>query len=156
MSIFEITSTSAAATKKLGARLARRLKPGDVVLLAAHLGAGKTTLVQGLARALGASDKAMSPTFVVAQTLEGRRWPLHHIDFYRLEKKEILDLGIQDYLMGTGEIKPGILVIEWADRCKEIWPKKRILIEMKIKPHSKDRLIRIKTQGERFHDLFGT
>src|SRR5262245_7583959 len=94
-------------TRRLAGRLAVRLQAGDVVLLLADLGAGKTTFVQGVAKALGAHDAALSPTFVVAETLDARV-PIHHLDFYRLTKSELLGIGVQDYLTGSGEIPRGV------------------------------------------------
>src|SRR6185436_19018686 len=119
-----ITTHSAQETKMLAGTLSRHLKKGHVVLFVADLGAGKTTFVQGVLTQLGVQESATSPTFVMAQTFPGHT-PVHHLDFYRLSKKEILDLGLQDYLSGAGEIGPGLVFIEWADRCPEIWPSDR-------------------------------
>ena len=118
----------------------------------AGLGSGKTTLVQGAAEKWGAKQRALSPTFILAQTIKGRV-PLHHIDFYRLTKKEILDFGIQDYLSGTGLIEPGLVFIEWADRFKEIWPNERLEIHMRLSRHPKERKILIRGRGAHFCDV---
>jgi tRNA threonylcarbamoyladenosine biosynthesis protein TsaE len=149
---FSFISSSASETTRFGARLGQRLKRGDVVLLMAPLGAGKTTLVQGVARALGVKEMAQSPTFVLAQTHQGKI-PLHHLDFYRLNKKDILDMGIHDYLTGAGEIPPGVVFIEWADRCKEVWPADRLEIVLKMKPRSHAREIIVTGIGDRFQQL---
>lgn len=145
-------SRSADDTKAFGARVARHLRPGDVVLLSANLGAGKTTLVQGLVKALGVQEAALSPTFIIAQTLQGR-FPIHHLDFYRVSMREILGIGIQDYMVGAGEIPKGLVLIEWPERAKGLWPKDRLEIEIKIKPQSMDRLITMQTHGARFENL---
>jgi tRNA threonylcarbamoyladenosine biosynthesis protein TsaE len=150
----EFLSTSPEQTQKLGERLGRRLREGDVVLLTADLGAGKTTFTQGLARALGIEETAMSPTFIIAQTLKGRR-TLHHLDFYRLSKQEILDMGVEDYFTGMGEMGPGVLVVEWADRFRELWPADHLLIDIRIDAKSKARRIKLTGAGPRSKKIIG-
>lgn len=142
-----VTSRGPSETRELGRRLARFLKKGDVIVLVADLGAGKTTLVQGIAKGLGVDEEALSPTFVLVQTLAGRL-PVHHMDFYRLRKNEILGIGIVDYLRGAGEIAPGVVLIEWADRCRDIWPPDRLEIRLSI-GRSKERRIALRGMGAR-------
>ncbi|MCG3205406.1 MAG: tRNA threonylcarbamoyladenosine biosynthesis protein TsaE [Elusimicrobia bacterium] len=137
----------------LGAQLAKRLSLGDVVLLSGNLGAGKTTFVQGLTRALGVREATLSPTFVMAQSLKGK-FPIHHLDFYRLQVKEILALGLQEYLTGSGEIPQGLVLIEWPERAKKLWPKERLDISFRIEAGSKKRKIIFKPRGEHFEHLF--
>ena len=89
---------SAAETEALGERLAAELSPGDVVLVSGDLGAGKTTLIRGAARALGVTEPVTSPTFTIGQRYSGRL-PVSHLDLYRLaglegEEPALLD----DYL----------------------------------------------------------
>ncbi len=141
-------STSPEQTRKLGGALGKKLREGDVVLLTADLGAGKTTFTQGLARALGVKEETMSPTFIIAQTLHGRR-ALHHLDFYRLSKKEILDMGVEDYFTGGGLVGPGVLVVEWADRFPELWPADHLRISIKIEQESKARRFTLSGTGPR-------
>jgi tRNA threonylcarbamoyladenosine biosynthesis protein TsaE len=143
-----ILSTSPEETRRWGAALGKKLRAGDVVLLTADLGAGKTTFVQGLAKAIGVKESAMSPTFIIAQTLRGRR-ALHHLDFYRLSKKEILDMGVEDYFTGGGLVGPGILVIEWADRFPELWPPDHVRIQIGIDARSNARRLKITGTGPR-------
>lgn len=145
----EFVSNSPADTRRLAGRLARRLLPGDVVLFFADLGAGKTTFAQGAARALGAKSAALSPTFVVAETIEAK-YPIHHLDFYRLTPQEILGIGIEDYLTGSGEIAPGVVLIEWAERFREIWPKERIEVGIRIEPKGARRRISITSRGKKY------
>ena len=109
----EIISQSEEDTSAAGERLGTSLRAGDVVLLYGELGAGKTAFVRGLARGLGASaDDVSSPTFTLIQEYAGRV-PLYHVDLYRLEPREIPDLGLEDLVLGEG-----VVAIEWADR----WP----------------------------------
>jgi tRNA threonylcarbamoyladenosine biosynthesis protein TsaE len=110
----------AAATAALGAELAARLPAGATLLLHGELGAGKTTLVQGLAAALGISEPVTSPTFALAQhyngqALDGSPTALVHLDLYRLE-----DPASADELFAQEEEEAGelgaLLVVEWAER----------------------------------------
>jgi tRNA threonylcarbamoyladenosine biosynthesis protein TsaE len=81
----EAQSDSPAATERIAARLARELRPGDVVLVAGELGTGKTTFVRGAARALGVLAAVTSPTFTIARRYEDGRVPVSHLDLYRLD-----------------------------------------------------------------------
>jgi tRNA threonylcarbamoyladenosine biosynthesis protein TsaE len=106
-----IQTTTEEETAAAGERLAAALGPGDVVLLYGELGAGKTAFVRGLARGLGASDRDVtSPTFTLVQEYAGRL-PLYHVDLYRLEPKEVEDLGLEELVSGDG-----VVAIEWAER----------------------------------------
>jgi tRNA threonylcarbamoyladenosine biosynthesis protein TsaE len=102
-------SHSGAETEALGARLAERLRPGDVVVIAGDVGAGKTTLIRGACRALGIEGPVTSPTFTIGQRYGGGRLPVSHLDLYRLasldpEEPALLD----DYLDPAG-----VAFIEW-------------------------------------------
>src|SRR5947209_2870694 len=106
-----IVTRNADETQALGARLAQRLEPGDVLWLSGDLGAGKTTFTQGLGRGLGIAAPINSPTFVLIREYVGRL-PLYHIDLYRLDgAREVAALGLSDYLAGDG-----VCVLEWAER----------------------------------------
>lgn len=104
-----VDSGSAAATEALGARIAERLQPGDVVLLAGDLGAGKTTLIRGACRALGVTSPVTSPTFTIGQRYEGGRLPVSHLDLYRLESLEDEDPSLLDDYLGSD----GVAFVEW-------------------------------------------
>jgi tRNA threonylcarbamoyladenosine biosynthesis protein TsaE len=104
-----IETKSAAETEALGARLAERLAPGDLVLLAGEMGTGKTTLVRGACRALGVTDPVTSPTFTIGQRYGGGRLPVSHLDLYRLQTLEGEDPGLlEDYLRPEG-----VAFVEW-------------------------------------------
>jgi tRNA threonylcarbamoyladenosine biosynthesis protein TsaE len=105
------TTSSEEETVAAGEQLGSRLGAGDVVLLYGELGAGKTAFVRGLARGLGASDSEVSsPTFTLIQEYTGRL-PFYHVDLYRLEPKEVEDLGLEELVSGDG-----VVAIEWAER----------------------------------------
>jgi len=100
-------------TEKLGAALADRLRPGDVVALSGPLGAGKTTLARGALAALGLAGDAPSPSFslVIAYEPPDVRLPLWHVDLYRIEEpEEIEELGLDDARIDSA------LLIEWPER----------------------------------------
>ena len=105
-------TTGEAETSRVGEELGETLRAGDVVLLYGPLGAGKTAFVRGLARGLGApAEEVSSPTFTLVQEYAGARARLYHVDLYRLEPKEIDDLGLDELISGDG-----VVAIEWADR----------------------------------------
>jgi tRNA threonylcarbamoyladenosine biosynthesis protein TsaE len=91
-----VHSGGPADTEALGARVAERLRPGDVVLVSGELGAGKTTLVRGAARALGVRDPVTSPTFTIGNRYRGQGVTVSHIDLYRLAGLEQEDPGLLD------------------------------------------------------------
>jgi tRNA threonylcarbamoyladenosine biosynthesis protein TsaE len=102
-------SGSAAETEALGAELAARLEPGDVVVLSGEVGSGKTTMIRGACRALGVEGPVASPTFTVGLRYEGGRLPVAHLDLYRLEDLEAEDPALlEDYLEHDG-----VAFIEW-------------------------------------------
>ena len=104
-----IETNSAAETEALGARIAARLAPGDLVLLAGEMGTGKTTLVRGACRALGVTDPVTSPTFTIGRRYEGGRLAVAHLDLYRLESLEAEDPALlDDYLEPDG-----VAFVEW-------------------------------------------
>ena len=107
----------AEATRKLGIKLGRSLPPGTVILLQGDLGAGKTTLVQGIAEGLGISESVESPTFTLINEYFAGRIPLYHLDLYRLEPEEAEALHLESYWDGL-ERDLGIVAIEWAERLQ--------------------------------------
>jgi tRNA threonylcarbamoyladenosine biosynthesis protein TsaE len=102
-------TTSAADTEAIGAELAALIEPGDVVVVSGEVGAGKTTLIRGAARALGVTEPVTSPTFTIGQRYGGGRLPISHLDLYRLETLEGEDPALlDDYLGGDG-----VAFVEW-------------------------------------------
>lgn len=107
---------SAAATEALGARLASRLRPGDVVLLRGDLGAGKTTLVRGAATALGTDVRVTSPTFALAHRYDGDGVRVAHLDLYRLA-----GLGEDDEELIADELDGDVVAfVEWPDVAADL------------------------------------
>jgi len=102
-------TVSVAATERLGAALAAGLRAGDVLVLTGPLGAGKTRLVAGLARGLGATARVRSPSFTLLNEYRGAL-PLHHLDLYRLAGAEVDGLGLEEL------VEDGVLAAEWGER----------------------------------------
>ena len=107
----------AEATRKFGVKLGRSLAAGTVILLQGDLGAGKTTLVQGIAEGLEIQDSIESPTFTLINEYLIGRMPLYHLDLYRLEPEEVEALHLESYWDGL-ERDLGIVAIEWAERLQ--------------------------------------
>jgi len=108
--IFRVLTDSPEETRILGEIIGQKLKGGEVILLSGPLGAGKTTLVQGIALGLDITRPVKSPSFVLERIYKGRLL-LRHFDFYRLSEEEILDAGLLSELDDST-----VTVIEWAER----------------------------------------
>lgn len=109
----QFTTHSAAETLVLGENLGKLLEPGDIVLLFGDLGAGKTLLIQGIARGLGLKENeyTRSPSFTLINEYQGRI-PIYHIDLYRIESfSEIENLGLEELFSSKGAT-----LVEWAEK----------------------------------------
>ena len=114
------TSPDAETTQRLGAAVAERVSPGDVIALYGALGAGKTQWVKGFSRGLGFTGVVASPTFNLIHEYPARL-PVYHFDLYRLESAaELEDLDCDDYFFGGG-----VTVIEWAEKAGPLLPPRR-------------------------------
>ena len=127
-------SNSVEETEALGAELAVRLEPGDVVAFTGDLGAGKTAFVRGLARGLGIPDRVTSPTFTIVNEYEGGRLPLFHFDMYRLEGADALfDIGWEDYLD-----RGGVCAVEWSELTEEALPPETVFVTIARSPEGEN------------------
>lgn len=115
MNMTQFYLPNAESTREFGKKLGQLLPPNSILLLEGNLGAGKTTFVQGLATGLDIPDSVESPTFTLINEYTTGRIPLYHLDLYRLELSEIVDLNLEQYWEGI-EVEAGIVAIEWADR----------------------------------------
>jgi len=140
----KIISDSPEKTVKLGIKIGKQLKKGSVVALSGEFGAGKTTLIKGIAKGLGVKDTKYvnSPSFVIVKEYKGRI-PVYHFDVHRLNKSAELDtIGYEDYFYGEG-----VVLIEWADKITQLLPEKYLDIHLSIKD-SNTRLIEVTNQVE--------
>jgi tRNA threonylcarbamoyladenosine biosynthesis protein TsaE len=138
----EVTTSSVDQTRDLAEALAALARPGDVVVLAGDLGAGKTAFVQGFGRALGVTDRITSPTFTLVHVYEGRL-PIHHLDVYRLEQmSEALDLGLPEMLD-----EGGVVLVEWGDAITPVLPHDLLEVRLTFGEGDDDRGLELRCVG---------
>jgi tRNA threonylcarbamoyladenosine biosynthesis protein TsaE len=118
----QITSSSPAETEAVAGRLARLLRPGDVVTISGELGSGKTTFVRGACRALGVTQPVTSPTFTVGHRYDG----VAHLDLYRFAGVTAAEWGdLEPYFDGT------IAFVEWPEAGEDALPAPRVRVRLR-------------------------
>lgn len=134
-------------TRAFGARLARQLCAGDVLLLLGDLGAGKSEMTRGIAQGLGITATVTSPSFTILNVYEDGKLPLYHFDWYRLESsEELCEMGMDEYLGGDG-----VAVVEWPSQCPDAVPES--YLEVNIQPTGEnERCITLTPRGN-FREL---
>ena len=134
--MIELSTQSPEQTQNLGSMLGSLSQAGDLILLSGTLGAGKTTLTQGIAWGGGSKEYAHSPTFILVHEYEATV-PIYHLDLYRIENLlEVEDLGIYEFLVD------GVCVIEWAEKAIDLFPGDHLLIELlEVSEDSRDLII---------------
>ncbi|MBV8159758.1 MAG: tRNA (adenosine(37)-N6)-threonylcarbamoyltransferase complex ATPase subunit type 1 TsaE [Acidimicrobiia bacterium] len=133
---------SADDTRALAAELGAVARPGDLLLLAGDLGAGKTTFVQGFGRALRVEEPITSPTFVIVHTYAGA-FPVVHVDAYRLEHlQELLDLGLGELLDDEG-----VTLIEWGDVVIPALPPEFLEVRLELGEDDDARVVHLRGSG---------
>jgi tRNA threonylcarbamoyladenosine biosynthesis protein TsaE len=141
-----LESASAAETRRIGGRLARLLRPGDIVLLEGELGAGKTCLAQGIGQGLRVAEPVKSSSFVLVNEYHGRL-NVYHADLFRLNApEEVADLGLEE------NAADGLLLIEWPDRAMEEMPPEHLLVRLEM-TGEKTRRLTFDAAGERYERL---
>ena len=111
----EFITHSPEETEALGERLAKLLKPGDILAYRGDLGAGKTAFTRGLARGLDSREQVTSPTYTIVNEYLGGRIPLFHFDMYRLRSSDdLFDIGWEDYLD-----RGGVCAVEWSENVAD-------------------------------------
>jgi len=143
-----LTSDSPAATRRIGARLGRRLRPGDVVLLLGEMGTGKTCFTQGIGRGLDSADQVKSSSFVLVNEYAGRL-RLYHADLYRLEDpREVMELALEE------TAADGVLAVEWPERAWDELPPEHLLVRLEWVDERRRRLT-FEARGNRYEELAG-
>ena len=132
----------------LGKLLARVLDNNDVVYLTGELGAGKTTLVRGIARGFGYTGRVNSPTFTL-MNIYTAEIEIFHFDFYRLQRDDLADLGLEEYLE-----KDGLSLIEWPQITDDQYTLEAgyllVNIELVEEDYERERLVTLSGRGGRY------
>ena len=145
--MIKITANSAEEMHYLGERFGQLAKPGYFFALDGDLGAGKTTLSQGIAKGLGIEDLVSSPTFTIIHEYETGRLPLYHMDVYRLKHpEELYDLGYEEYFYGEG-----FTVVEWANIIEPLLPEEYLGIYIRVT--AEGRVLELEPHGEEYERL---
>jgi tRNA threonylcarbamoyladenosine biosynthesis protein TsaE len=144
----EFISRSPEQTRRVGMRLGSLLKAGDLICLSGDLGAGKTTLTQGIASGWGTLDTVTSPSFVLVNVYRGPEMQeLYHLDAYRLNSSsEAEDLDVDAML------ESGPLVVEWAERIQDALPDECLWVKMRWIDNDQRDLV-FSAAGERFEAI---
>lgn len=138
----KLRSTGVEETRRVGEAVAPLLRPGDVVVLAGDLGAGKTVLAQGIGRGLGLPEPVLSPSFVIVREYEGPV-PLVHVDVYRLDHaQELHDLGFEEVFD-----EERVTLVEWGDRVAPFLPESRLEVSIRGGATHEEREIECVTRG---------
>lgn len=132
-----------AATRALGARLARVIQPGLLVYLHGELGSGKTTLARGLLRGLGYQGRVKSPTYTLVELYTVSRLNLYHFDFYRFrDPKEWRDAGFSEYFNGAS-----VCLVEWPEKAAGLLPVADLEIAFEFAGDGRDLEIRAASES---------
>ena len=121
-----LRTATADDTRGVGSAIAPLLRIGDVLVLTGELGAGKTTLVRGIASGLGAAEHVASPTFTLVREYVTGRLPVAHVDVFRLDRvQDVVDLALDELEGGAC-----VLIVEWGDAVEELLPDDRLRVEL--------------------------
>lgn len=134
----KILLVNASATLDFGEKLGREAIAGQVIALVGNLGAGKTTLTQGVMRGLGYNGEVTSPTFSLVQEYKGKRLEVFHFDFYRVEHEhELIELGWDDFTE-----RGGLVIVEWPELFPHLLPPETRWVELIHSDDGKSRELR--------------
>jgi len=145
----KLISDSREQTLEMGRLIGAILERGDIVALIGELGSGKTCLTQGMAKGLGVDENVpvVSPTFTLINEYPGKI-PLIHLDVYRLSgPRDLEDMGYEEYFEGGG-----VIVIEWAEKIRDILPAKTLFISMRYIDENTREMI-LEGPGEKIRKL---
>ena len=142
---YKLTMKDEYDTIELAQNLESEKFPNMIICLNGELGSGKTMFTKGFAKALGIKDNITSPTFSIIKEYSGEL-PLYHMDVYRLDGNTS-GVNIEEYYT-----KGGVVIIEWADTIKDILPKERLDIKIKVLDENK-RVLIITPYGKQYEEL---
>lgn len=134
----EFITDSAGQTEELGARLAEKLRGGEVIALFGGMGMGKTAFTRGLCRGLGIRGGVSSPTFALVHEYRGK-YSVYHFDMYRVSGwDDLYSTGFFDYLESGG-----VLVVEWSENIEAALPENAIRVEIRRGAGENSRIFRM-------------
>lgn len=137
---------SAAETQTLAAALSGLCGPGDLIVLAGEMGAGKTAFAQGFAFGLGIADQVTSPTFTIVREYSGGRLALHHLDVYRLDQmREVVELGVSEMLD-----EDAVMLVEWGDAVLPALGDQYLEVHIRFGEGDDDRTLKLSARGDRW------
>ena len=142
---YKLTMKDEYETIELAQNLESEKFPNMIICLNGELGSGKTLFTKGFAKALGIKENITSPTFSIIKEYDGEL-PLYHMDVYRLDGNTS-GVNIEEYYT-----KGGVVIIEWADTIKDILPKERLDIKIKVLDENK-RVLIINPYGKQYEEL---
>ncbi len=155
--VFDLILPNETATREFATALSGRLRPGDVVLLSGHIGAGKTAMARAIIQArldaAGLFEDVPSPTYTLVQTYWDGICEIVHADLYRLEGGgDVVELGLEE------AFETAICLVEWPDRFPDAWPDSALMLALEQTTHDTERRLRVSGDGEiwnhRVEDLF--
>jgi tRNA threonylcarbamoyladenosine biosynthesis protein TsaE len=142
-----IRTATPSQTRRIGERIGRMLRAGDVVLLSGELGAGKTVLAQGIAKGLGVADPVKSSSFVIMNEYDGSALRLYHADLYRLEDpQQVAELALDELASN------GVLVVEWPEQAGGELPPEHLMVRLAY-DGAKGRTLDVSAAGERYEAI---
>lgn len=148
-----LTTNNPEETQALGWRVGELMQAGDLLLLRGALGAGKTTLTQGIAWGAGVTGYAHSPTFVLVNEYAGR-FPVYHLDLYRFDGGDAVDdLGEVEELAIDEMLEQGACVVEWGERAASVFPEDHLSILITPGEADEDRAIELVPHGSRYEEI---
>lgn len=142
---YKVTTHNINETIELAQNFESEKFPNMIICLNGEMGSGKTLFAKGIAQALGIRDNVTSPTFTIIKEYDGEL-PLYHMDVDRLNGN-IEGTGIEEYFT-----KGGVVVIEWADSIKDVLPKERLDVIIKV-VNENTRVFYFKPHGQQYEDL---
>ena len=146
----DIMSHSTEQTQRLGMRLGKLLRAGDVICLSGDMGAGKTMFSIGIGHGWGSSLPLTSPTFnlIHQHTREADDQNLYHLDCYRLNgSQDAENIGLDDILDGSG-----VVLLEWAERIESVLPDEHLWLDLRVHEQTRRNLI-FEATGDRYLQL---
>jgi tRNA threonylcarbamoyladenosine biosynthesis protein TsaE len=145
----ELLAPTPEDTRAIGEALSPLLRAGDALALTGELGAGKTTMVHGVASGLGFGGTVASPTFTLVREYRGGRLAVLHADVYRLDRmQDVIDLGLEEALAE----EHSVLAVEWGDVVEALLPPDHLVVELTVDGDTDVRRVGVRAVGDGWRD----